>query len=61
MKIKAHEVRALSTSWAYLNFVPIEEIDKAAVWSSQSFFAKFYLRDMQKQQPNLQLLGPLVE
>ena len=33
---------------------------QAALWSNQTTFAKFYLRDMQRQQENLQLLGPVV-
>ena len=44
LKIKAHELRALSASWSYMNKIPIERIIKAAVWSSRSPFAKFYLR-----------------
>ena len=35
----AHELRALSTSWAYMNYIPLEEILKSAVWSSSSLFA----------------------
>ena len=46
IKIKAHEVRALSSSWAFFDKVPLSEILKAAVWSHSSTFAKFYLRDM---------------
>lgn len=60
LKIKAHELRALSSSWAYFNNVPIEEVVQAAVWLNQTNFANFYLRDMQKQQENLQLLGLVV-
>ena len=60
LKIKAHELRALSSSWAYFNNIPIEEVVQAAVWWNQTTFAKFYLKDMQKQQENLQLLGPVV-
>ena len=33
LKIKAHEVRALSSSWAFFDKVPLNEILKAAVWS----------------------------
>ena len=43
LKIKAHEVRALSFSWAFLDKVPLNEILKAAVWNQSSTFAKFYL------------------
>ena len=39
-------MRVLSTSFAYLNEIPVEEILRAAVWSNQSVFAKFCLRDV---------------
>ena len=60
LKIKAHEVRALSSSWAFFNKVPLNDILQAAVWNSSSTFAKFYLRDMSQQAQNLQSLGPIV-
>ena len=46
LKIKAHEVRALSSSWAFFDKVPLNKILKAAVWNQSSTFAKFYLRDI---------------
>lgn len=60
LKIQAHELRALSASWSYLNKIPVEDVIKAAVWSSRSTFAKFYLRDMNTQGENLRLMGPVV-
>ena len=60
LKIKAHEVRALSSSWAFFHKVPLNEILKAAVWNHSSTFAKFYLRDISQQLHNLQDLGPIV-
>ena len=60
LKIKAYEVRALSSSWAFFEPVPLDEILKAAVWNHSSTFAKFYLRDMSQQAANLQNLGPVV-
>ena len=60
LKIKAHELRTLSASWSYMNKIPIEDIIKAAVWSSRSTFAKFYLRDLNTQGENLRLMGPVV-
>ena len=53
-------LRALSASWSYLNKIPVEDVIKAAVWSSWSTFAKFYLRDMNTQGENLRLMGPVV-
>ena len=49
LKIKAHEVRALSSSWAFFDKIPFNEILKAAVWNQSSTFAKFCLRDMSQQ------------
>ena len=60
LKIKAHEVRALSSSWAFFDKVPLNEILQAAVWSRSSAFARFYLRDMSQQAENLQSLSPIV-
>ena len=60
LKIKAHEVRALSSSWAFFDKVPLNDILQAAIWNSSSTFAKFYLRDMSQQAQNLQSLGPIV-
>ena len=60
LKIKAHEVRALSSSSAFFDKVPLNEILQAAVWSRSSTFPKFYLRDMSHQAENLQNLGPIV-
>ena len=60
LRIRPHEVRALSTSWAFSNNVPLEEILQAAVWKSQSTFSSFYLRSMASQSDNLFSLGPLV-
>ena len=48
-KPRAHELRALSASWAYMNYIMLEEILKSAVWSSSSLFALHYLRDFREQ------------
>ena len=44
LKIKGHEVRALSSSWAIYDKILLNEILKAAVWNQSSTFAKFCLR-----------------
>ena len=38
MKISAHEVRALSSSWAYWNSVALDDVVRAAYWRSNSTF-----------------------
>ena len=60
LKIKAHEVQVLSSSGAFFDKVPLNEILRAAVWNQSSTFAKFYLKDMSQQAANLQTLGPIV-
>ena len=42
-RVKAHEVRALSTLWAEFNGVSVDEILRAASWRSKGVFASFYL------------------
>ena len=50
LKIKAHKVRVLSSSWAFFDRVPLSKILKAVVWNQSSTFAKFYLRECQNKQ-----------
>ena len=45
MKISAHEVRALSSSWAYWN----EDVVRAAYWRTNSTFSSFYLIEIWPQ------------
>ena len=55
-KPRAHELRALSASWAYMNYIPLEEILKSAVWSCSSLFDSHYLRDFREQAENLRAM-----
>ena len=57
---RAHELRAISASWAYMNFIPLEEVLKSPVWSSSSLFASHYLRDFREQTENLRAIGPII-
>ena len=60
LNIKAHETRALATSWAYHNRIPSEDILQAASWMNHSTFSNFYLRSLSNQEEGLFRLGPLV-
>jgi len=60
MQIRAHEVRALSASWAFLNHTPLREVLNAAVWRSETTFSSFYLRSLASQSDDIASLGPLV-
>ena len=56
--VTAHEVRALSASWAYNCQVP--DILSAAFWSSSGVFQNSYLRDMACIAEGMSTLGPVV-
>ena len=60
LKVKPHELRALSASWAFVNHTPLEDILQATFWRNASTFSSFYLRSFSRQQDNLFLLGPFV-
>ena len=44
--ITAHDVRAVSSSWAFFRGVPMEDICKAACWKTPSTFTAYYLSDI---------------
>ena len=44
--IKAHEVRGVSSSWAYFRGVPLSEITQAASWKNANTFSDCYLKDV---------------
>ena len=59
-QVRAHELRALSSSWAFFNHAPLEEVLSAAFWRSATTFSSFYLRSFSSEVNNLHSLGPLV-
>lgn len=46
-KVRAHDVRALAASLAYLGRTPLERVLEACTWSSPNTFTSFYLRDLE--------------
>ena len=46
IKVNAHSTRAIEPSWALFNGASMSSILSAADWSSESTFAKFYLRNV---------------
>ena len=60
LKIRPHELRALSASWAFVNHTPLSDVLQAAFWRNLTTFSPFYLYSFEHQQDNLYLLGPLV-
>ncbi len=57
---RAHEVRAVATSWAFRSGVPLSRIMQAASWRHHNTFSRFYLRSLTTQAKDLLQLGPLV-
>jgi DNA-binding LytR/AlgR family response regulator len=51
--VKAHEVRALASSWALFNSASISEVLSAGFWRCQDSFTSFYLRSMSAQADSL--------
>lgn len=45
-QLKAHSTRAVSTSWAEFQSASVDQICKAATWSSQSTFFRHYRLDL---------------
>ena len=58
--IRAHELRAIASSWAYVNQVRLEDILAAASWRSSGVFQGCYLRDMSFIADGMATLGPIV-
>src|SRR5207253_9069377 len=56
----ANEIRAMATSRAAINKVPMEEILQAATWKHHTTFTSHYLREISSQTNDLFSLGPLV-
>jgi len=58
--VTAHQVRALSASWATTNHVPVDDVLRALSWRHATTFTSHYLRDLCHQADDLYSLGPLV-
>ena len=58
--VRAHSIRAMSTSAAFMKNVSIRRILEAATWKSSSVFSSFYLKDIQFSSSEGFSLGPVV-
>ena len=59
-KFKAHDVRAISSSWALFNSASLNEVLSAGFWRNENSFISHYLRSMSKHADSLFSLGPIV-
>ena len=60
LKVKTHELRAVSTSVAFSVNLSLDSVMQAAQWRCKSVFALYYLKDVSFQYENCCTLGPLV-
>ena len=45
-RVRAHDTRAVSSSWALFNGASLKEIQQAAFWSNPNSFISCYLKDV---------------
>ena len=57
---RAHSVRGVSTSAAFLRNWSVSKVLEAATWRSNSVFASFYLKDIQYVFEGIRSLGLFV-
>ena len=60
LRVRAHDVRAISNSVAYFNNVTLSEVLQGARWRSRGTFVGHYLRDAQREVDGLYRLAPVV-
>ena len=58
--VRAHSIRGVSSSWAFLRNASISSVLEAATWASPSVFSSFYLSDVQFSSSSGFSLGPVV-
>ena len=59
-RLRAHDVRSVSTSVAFHHNWSVSAVLESATWSSSSVFFSFYLRDLQHEYDGILSLGPFV-
>lgn len=58
--VKAHDVRAISNSWALFSSASLNEVLSAGFWRNENSFISHYLRTMSLHADELFSLGPIV-
>ena len=59
-RVRAHDVRSVSTSVAFHRNWSVSVVLESATWSSSTVFSSFYLCDIQHEYDGLLSLGPFV-
>ena len=57
---RAHSIRGVSASMAFLKNWSVQKVLQAATWRSNSVFASFYLRDIAHVYEDCSSLGPFI-
>ena len=58
--LKAHSIRGISTSAAFLKNQSVSKVLDAATWKSNSVFSSFYFKDLSYSMGEWKSLGPFV-
>ena len=58
--LRAHSIRGVSTSAAFLKNWSVTKVLEAASWRSNSVFSSFYFKDLQYVMEDWKSLGPFV-
>ena len=58
--VRAHSIRWVATSVAFLRNWSVSKVVEAATWRSNSVFTSFYLKDVSYLFEDLRSLGPFV-
>ena len=59
-RVKAHEIRAVSSSLLFRRSMSMRTLFEAAIWRTGTTFASFYLRDVAHHYLDVSGLGPVV-
>jgi hypothetical protein len=60
IRVRAHDIRGLSASWARLTNLTLESIMDACSWKSHNTFTSYYLKDLALIQEDMFTFGPIV-
>ena len=60
LKVKAHELRGVSTSMSFHHNLSLSSVIEAAQWRCHSVFASHYLKDIALDYDHCRTLGPLI-
>ena len=59
-QVRAHDLRAMASSWNLHCSIPLSDILRAAQWRCHTTFTSFYMQDMSLLEEDIWRLGPIV-